>query len=538
MICVPLPTVLDDPAALWAHLRPLGEVVGDAAPSEHRRWFDTFDWRLWRAGRGLAHDGDSWRLDDLAAGTTLAAEPAWSRRWPRFATDFPAGPLRDALADLLDVRALIHLVTADRDVVAWRLLNEDGKTVLAGTLEAHTFARPAPATPGGPVRWLTLAPLRGYEEQAEAALSLLAGHGLAATNEPAPAPLLRAAGLVPAGYGAKFEADLEPAMSAREAFVAISRRLVRTMRQNEAGVAADVDTEFLHDFRVALRRQRSALAIFRGVLPPLETAAFAGEFRTLQQLTGPLRDTDVHLLDESRYRGLVPAPLQPGLDGMFERLRQQRAGELEAVRTTLASQAYRQLLASWLSCLAGEASGPGAGEPVLALARRRLKRRHRRLLRDGKRIDAHSPDTDLHRLRIQGKKLRYLLEFFASLLDRDEVAALVAPLKVLQDNLGAYNDLSVQTTRLEADLARLAAARGRSQASAAEAAALGGLLTALDRERRRVRKQFQRTFAAFAHRDVKARFKRLIADPAAPADPADPADTMADPPDGAAAGGA
>lgn len=511
MICVPLPIVLDDPAALLAHLGQGGEVVCDRPHTERRRWFDSFDWRLWRAGRALAHDGRSWLLVDLADGAVVAEQPVWSPRWPRFSADFPAGsPLGDALHDLLEMRALIRLVNPSGEITAWRLINDDGKTVLAGTMEAHTFERTQGEGVAGPVRWLTLAPLRGYEEHAERALARLAEHGLAPGHEPPLACLLRAAGLEPAGYSGKFTAELEPAMSAREAFVAVSRRLVRAMRQNAAGVATDVDTEFLHDFRVAVRRQRSALAIFKGALPDDEAAAFADGFRTLGQLTGSLRDIDVHLLDEASYRQLVPVALQPGLDGMFDRLRAQRSDELAKVRAGLASDAYRNLVASWLTCLAGDAAGPAAGEPVCDLARRRLHRRYRRLLRDGRRIDASSLSADLHRLRIQGKKLRYLLEFFASLFDADDVEALVGRLKKLQDNLGVYNDLSEQAARLEAELEGLAARR--SGAAVAEAAALGGLLTALLDERRRVRKRFARIFDAFAGREVKACFARLLED--------------------------
>ncbi len=506
---------LDD---LWSGLRAAGNLAVALPRVVERRYFDSFDWRLYRAGLALAFCGDEWRLQELAGGRLRAAQPVWTTRWPRFASDFPvAGELRAALEDLLGVRALVNLTTARGEMQTWQWHDRDGGSILRGTVwtlrparAATTAAAAANAAPqaaittGAPVRWLELQAPRGQKKAAARAVSRLAALGCQPLAQPPLALLLRAAGIEPASYSPRFAARLLPAMSAREALREVGLILVRGMRQNEAGVAADLDTEFLHDLRVAVRRQRSALAIFKNVLPPEATAGFGRELAALGRLTGPLRDLDVWLLDEARYRALLPAALQPGLDLMFARLRTQRAVELQRVRLALASAEYRALVTDWSACLRGEAAGPRAGEPVLDLARRRLRRRYRRVLRDGRRIDTASTDSDLHRLRIQGKKLRYLLEFFASLFAADDVEALVAQLKRLQDNLGALNDLNVQSRRLADDLAA-------GRATAAEAAALGALLAALERERRRVRKRFAGSFATFASDEVGRRFARLLA---------------------------
>jgi CHAD domain-containing protein len=524
VIRLTLPEPLDRLAVIVTALgdgRGDGRGETDAPQSVAQRYFDSFDWRLYRAGATLVHDGTHWQLLDLADGSVQTSQPGWSEAWPRFAGDFPAdSALREMLGDLLDMRALIHLLSATGQHRTWRLLNHDGKTVLRGLAVELAAHRSPAATATVTYRWLELQPLRGYEEDADRAAARATELGCEPLGEPPLGGLLRATGLEPCGYSSRFTATLDPGMPARAAFAEISRILMHTARRNEAGVIADVDTEFLHDWRVAIRRQRSALTIFKGVLPPAATAAHAARFADLARLTGPLRDLDVYLLDEVRYRDRLPAPLQPGLDRLFDRARTQRTAELQRVTDGLAAPGYRQLLGEWLALLDGPDSGPGAEVPVLELARERLRRRWRRVLRDGRRIGPRSPDSALHRLRIQGKKLRYLLEFFASLFPRDDVAALVKQLKRMQDNLGAFNDLSVQRQRLEADLNRLLD-RGTSGAALAEAAALGGLITALAAERKQVRKRFARTFAAFDSRDVGERFERLLdAEPRA-APPAD-----------------
>ena len=77
----------------------------------------------------------------------------------------------------------------------------------------------------------------------------------------------------------------------------------------------DIDTEFLHDLRVAVRRTRSALKLAGDALPAGLAARFSPEFKWLGDLTTPTRDLDVYLLGyQDMADGLVsakPAELAP-----------------------------------------------------------------------------------------------------------------------------------------------------------------------------------------------------------------------------------
>jgi CHAD domain-containing protein len=144
------------------------------------------------------------------------------------------------------------------------------------------------------------------------------------------------------------------------------------------------------------------------------------------------------------------------------------------------------------------------------LAPRLIAKQHRRLLRKGRKISADSPDKDLHRLRIEGKKLRYLLEFFAGLFPRRRITGLIKQLKKLQDNLGAFNDLAIQQASLESYL------ESRAEPSPREAAAVGGLVSLLRERRRDVRRDFERAFAGFDAAETRESFARLRPKPAKP----------------------
>ena len=109
----------------------------------------------------------------------------------------------------------------------------------------------------------------------------------------------------------------------------------------------------------------------------------------------------------------------------------------------------------------------------------------------GGKISSHSKDSKYHKLRIQCKKLRYLLEFFSSLFPEEKISILVSQLKTLQDNLGLFNDLSVQQETL----------KNYSQKPAFNTKlvlALGILIGKLHEEQLEVKKKFRNIFTKFS----------------------------------------
>ena len=70
----------------------------------------------------------------------------------------------------------------------------------------------------------------------------------------------------PGSYSAKFNIKLDPDMRSDEATKSILRKLLQVMRINEANIDKDLDTEFVHEFRVAIRKTRSALGQIQYVL--------------------------------------------------------------------------------------------------------------------------------------------------------------------------------------------------------------------------------------------------------------------------------
>jgi CHAD domain-containing protein len=83
-------------------------------------------------------------------------------------------------------------------------------------------------------------------------------------------------------------------------------RLADIAEANVPGTLDDLDSEFLHDLRVSVRRARSVLRELRGVHPPAERAHLRDELRWVQGLSGPVRDLDVQLLEWDELMAALP----------------------------------------------------------------------------------------------------------------------------------------------------------------------------------------------------------------------------------------
>jgi len=290
--------------------------------------------------------------------------------------------------------------------------------------------------------------------------------------------------------------------------VRIYQHLLTTVTRNVPGVLEDLDTEFLHDFRVAIRRIRSGLSLVKNVLPPAIVDSFKKDISLLGGATGPTRDLDVYLLKQENYLARLPAALQPGLASFFADLVVLRQAEHGKMVRTLRSKKCRTILNTWKRYFASKdwEPGPADGMAVEELAGQIIFRHFKRVMRDGKSLDATTPDPEIHRLRIQCKKLRYAIEFFGSLYPAEEILLVVRQLKKLQDILGTFNDLSVQQQMLIRTLDGLR----RSRRNFELVAALGALMQSLYQEQQKLRGNFVEAFTPFSDPANTALFNGLF----------------------------
>jgi CHAD domain-containing protein len=326
-----------------------------------------------------------------------------------------------------------------------------------------------------PVR-ITLVPVRGYQDQAERAARLLAAVPGVMAAPPAELDLAAPAGPPPPGLPV-----VRLGQVAREGLAHLLLGLLDAIEANVPGTVEDIDTEFLHDLRVAVRRTRSALKLAGDALPEGLADRYAGEFKWLGDLTTPVRDLDVFLLGFDALAGELaeadPADLEP-LRGYLHR---QRAAERRRLVRGLRSSRFAELTASWRRDLAALVPNDDGGTAE-ELGAARAARAWRRVARRGAATDAASPPEDLHDLRKRCKELRYVLELFAGVWDPRVYRDLVKELKVLQDCLGEFQDAEVHRDKVRVYAAAMLAG---NLADAPTLLAMGELVARLGGRQRR-----------------------------------------------------
>jgi CHAD domain-containing protein len=520
------------PAALAALSQAFTVTAEPGAPgsgTRRRTWLDTFDWRLYRAGLMLefeqARRGGRLLLSG-ADGTPQAEQPVtdWPPRRPT--PDLPAGPVQDRITMLTSPRALLPVVKAVSTVSTTRLLNADGKTV-ARLVADHTTVTAAAAgtTANGttaelPLR-LDVAEVRGYPGQARRAAALLAGvPGVSPAGQSVFTAALTALGRHPTDSG--LDAEITAQMPASVAVARLLLRLLDTVEQNLDGVLRDIDSEFLHDLRVAVRRTRSAIKLLGEVLPADLARKYSAEFKWLGDLTTPTRDLDVHLLGFGPMTEDLLAASPADLEPLRAFLVRRRAREFRRLAAALRGPRFRALTDDWRKALLEVRDAGGARkrrrEPVaMELAISTTGRAFRRIVAQGGAITPDSPPESLHDLRKRAKELRYLLEFFAPLHDPVAYRKVVGDLKSLQDCLGEFQDSQVQREEIHALADAMLAQRA---APAATLLAMGEIAAKLALSQAEARADFARRFARFAGPAGRQRIRTLLAGPAEPAEAA------------------
>lgn len=470
---------------------------------------DTFEWGLYRSDVALARRGQRYRL--YAADGMVLGEGKGPRRKRPFRWDFPDGLIRDGISEGADIRALCPKLQVSRVRRTFHLLNTDEKTVLRLWLDHVVVISGDNRERVAPTQ-LHLAGIRGYDHEYQAVRSLLVEDGLEQPTDRAHflAPVLSGAGITIGDAGSKTVVVLDRDIAMRDGLRQVGLAVLGDIRRNLPGTIEDIDTEFLHDLRISLRRTRSLLSILTRALPGAHCDHFRSEFRWITQATGKVRDSDVYLLKEDEYRSMLPASLHPGLAGFVRGMRAFRNKEFRAMKKHLKSPRLVRLFTEWqhfLENLPQPADSAGQNRLCRSFAAKAVKKRFRKVLLEGEKLGPDSPDTMLHALRIEAKKLRYLLEFFYSLFPPEDVGLLVKHLKKLQNNLGDYNDLSVQQAML--GTFRSPGRVDDPKQVLAIAAALGGLVTRLAERQQQVRGEFEATFADFAGGDNRELVRRI-----------------------------
>ena len=426
-----------DADALATVFREVGGVDSDATRIVST-YYDTADRRLW--GRGFtfrlrsAGNGHELTLKDdsgLMRGEWTAPVDGPVADLARLPPSAPQGELGVASPELEPIltctieRRSVRL-TAGRASVEVSL---DTGTLLAGERQARVADLEFELL-GGPVEdmlnWVrTLLPGRALFVHT----CSKAARGMALRERATPA------------YRKAATLHLQPDDTIDWAIRQIVGAVATQILSNMPFVTDEHDPEGVHQVRVALRRLRVGLGLFREYVDA-RAALLSQEANTALKQLGPARDLDA-LISQTLRRVGKHGDGGPDLGRLEAVARQRIVGARSAVRSLVADPRFNGFVIELL--LYAHGGGPvraRCDSPLGGVAVTLLDARHRKLLATGRKF-AGLTDRQRHQVRIAVKHLRYACDFLQGLIPGDLTAAYIKRLARLQKRLGRFNDLVV-----------------------------------------------------------------------------------------------
>ena len=407
-------------------------------------WHDTASGELAADGLAMSEQGGIWRLEKLlpnGGGDWPPATPA-----PVLAKAEAAEQLRPGLEG-----TLVPVAAFAGRHRSFPLLGEGAPArleVLEGALRGVAGDRPACRLlfSGPPGDMAALATELDRHVRLNVPRAGLAAGAFAVAHEQEAPPRHLGAPQVPPGLGLS------------DAIALVIGHLTDVILHWLPRARPDALPDPVHQSRVAVRRLRSALAIFRRTTPDGPFAALAAELKELATLLGAARDWDVFL-------GGTGADVQRAFGGdkrvaaLIAAAARKRAAAYATLDAYLRGDSWHGLslrLALLPTARPWEATQDAAqterlAAPAADFAVTALRRQRKRVLAAGEDFADLAP-VALHEVRKQAKKLRYCSEFFLPLFGAKAVRRFVEKSADLQEALGAVNDGSVASV-LMAELA-------------------------------------------------------------------------------------
>ncbi len=439
------------PRGRWSRKKFLGALAHafsihtEPLKTERRTQYDTADWQLSLHRLALSLNAETLALQSYDAVLPLEEIPCL--RLPSAATDLPDSRLRERLVALIDDLPLTPLFNLRTRSLPIRMLDHREKTTVRLIIEEHVVAKKNSGLTLRPRIWIH--PLRGYQKEAKRLVLWCQEQDLIPATRGVNQEALATQGRSPGKYSVKRPLPMQSVLPVDRIFRRLLRLLLAMARYNELGMRQGDDPLYLHNFRIAVRRARSLLGQTRGVFPREATKRFRRELAKLGRLTGSVRDLDTFLLVQDTYRQRLPADSQPALQPFSAFLQQERREHYRTLVKTFETRRYRAVLREWEAFT----TQPEANDPSIPMIEGFVLERMiggcRSLVSVEPDSLQHAESERLHALRIECKKLRYLMDFFITAFPELPIRNVLKHLKRVQRTLGRIQDISVQKVLIQ-----------------------------------------------------------------------------------------
>jgi len=232
--------------------------------------------------------------------------------------------------------------------------------------------------------------------------------------------------------------------SVEEAFRTIMLNELKVVKKWRKTASQGKDPEGVHQVRIALRKMRTALVIFRPLTEEGYDKKLAKRLKQYSRVLDSARDLDVFI--DNHLNSSPPVALSTAIMAEHRQA-------YKKVAKLLKSHKFNKRLREdkkWLNSnkvLQKLFKNEGHVISLGLFAKNTLSSLHLSIVTQAPNIDKLD-DESLHRLRIDCKKLRYATEFFSSLYDKKTIINFLEQLKILLDSLGEIHDAYIQNKQI------------------------------------------------------------------------------------------
>lgn len=233
--------------------------------------------------------------------------------------------------------------------------------------------------------------------------------------------------------------------NAAEAFNRLAAQGMQMWQANLLGTLTTPDQEFVHQFRVSLRRLNSLIKVFKPALPGRYQMRWTKRVKALSQITGDVRDLDV-------MRSGILEPMLGCDDASVQAHAKAAMAMLDKTKQEALAEVQQLHYGGPVLLFARDLQDLDVDDfpkNLPRFAEKQLAQLHRNALKRLTRTLKTPTPENAHRFRIALKHLRYSCEFFAPLFDNEEMVEYAKAVAALQDSFGFINDFHVALSRLQ-----------------------------------------------------------------------------------------
>ena len=241
-----------------------------------------------------------------------------------------------------------------------------------------------------------------------------------------------------------------------QAALKILGQYLMDMLRHEAGSRTGQDIEDVHKMRVATRRMRSALRIFKPYFRSKVLRPYEQMIKDTAKVLGDVRDLDVMLADLKAYQAQQTPQEQSALQEVIDKLKRKNRLARVKLIAWLDTNKFQRFVKDFARFVhvEGNSKGKAAIEPASATEPYQVRHvapvifyAHLAAVRAYDNVIAEADIETLHALRIEFKRLRYVVTFFEAVLGAS-AERFIDEIKALQEYLGRLNDVQVAQATL------------------------------------------------------------------------------------------